>query len=454
MKKAFKIQFLGGAGTVTGSKYLLQAGAKNILVDCGLFQGLKQLRLLNWQPFPFDPKVVDLVLITHGHLDHVGYLPRLVNEGCKAPIWGTSPTLDIARLILEDSAKIQEEDAARANRFGYSKHKKALPLYDLQDVAKTLPFFKKQTLDKWINISDDLQVRFRYNGHIIGATYIELKVQDQVIVFSGDIGRTNDPLLRPPVGPEQADVLIIESTYGDRIHPSNTEERLSEIINRSLKKQGTIIIPSFAVERTQTLMYLLWQLRKKKAIPQVPVYMDSPMGRNVLEIFHHNTNWHTLDVEACNEMCSNITRISTQDETLRLAADKQSKIIIAGSGMASGGRVLTYFDHYLEDENATILLAGYQAEGTRGRQLMEGANEIKLHGKFYKVKASIENIDGLSAHGDQTELLQWLSKIKQAPRQIFITHGEATSSTALQKKIMCTYGWPSIIPKLDQTIEA
>lgn len=453
MSENISIRFLGAAGTVTGSKYLLQAFGKNILVDCGLFQGLKQLRLLNWEKFVIDPETIDLVLLTHGHLDHVGYLPRLVNQGSKAPIWATSPTLDIAKIILEDSAKIQEEDAERANHFGYTKHKKALPLYDLDDVAKTIPFFKRQALDQWIKISDDIQVRFRYNGHIIGATYIEWKLRDKFIVFSGDIGRLNDPLLKSPEGPDQADVLVIESTYGDRIHPSNTEERLTEIINRSLKRNGTIIIPSFAVERTQTLMYLLWQLRKKNAIPAVPIYMDSPMGRNVLDVFHNNASWHTLPVEGCNEMCDNIIKIKTQDETLRLAADKQSKIIIAGSGMASGGRVLTYFEHYLGDEKATILLAGYQAEGTRGRQLLEGAHEIKLRGKYYKVKATIENIEGLSAHADQAELLHWLSRIKKSPEQIFITHGESLSSVAFKKKISETYRWNAVMPKLNETFE-
>ena len=453
MNENISIRFLGASGTVTGSKYLLHAFGKNILIDCGRFQGLKELRLLNWQAFPVEASSIDLILITHGHLDHVGYLPRMVREGCKAPVWGTVPTMEIATVILEDSAKIQQEDAERANRFGYSKHKKALPLYDLKDVEKTIPFFKGQALDQWIKITDDIHVRFRYNGHIIGATFIELKLGSKVVVFSGDIGRLNDPLLYSPTGPDQADVLIIESTYGDRIHPIDAEKCLTEIINRSIRKNGTIIIPSFAVERTQTLMYLLWQLKKQKAIKEVPVYMDSPMGRNVLEIFHHNPKWHKLSTEDCNEMCSSIVRIQTVDETLRLALDKQPKIIIAGSGMASGGRVLTYFEHYLGDEKATILLAGYQAEGTRGRQLLEGAPEIKLYGKFFKVKASIENIDGLSAHADQMELLHWLSKIKRAPEQIFVTHGESLSSVAFQKKIMETYGWPSVIPKLDETIE-
>jgi metallo-beta-lactamase family protein len=452
MNENISIRFLGGAGAVTGSKYLLSAFRKNILIDCGLFQGLKKLRLINWEPFPVDPASIDFVLLTHGHLDHVGYLPRLVNEGYAGRIWGTSPTLEIARIILEDSAKIQEEEADRANQFGYSKHKNALPLYGLKDVEKTTPLFSSQELEKWIPISDQIQVRFRYNGHIIGATFIELKVGNQTIVFSGDIGRLNDPLLYPPARPEDANILLIESTYGDRIHPVDTEKRLAEIINRSLKKNGTIIIPSFAVERTQSLMYLLWQLQKKKVIPEIPVYMDSPMGRSVLEIFHHNTVWHRLPANECNEMCNRITRVQTMEETLRLAADRKSKIIIAGSGMATGGRVLTYFEHYLGDKTATILLAGYQSEGTRGRQLLEGVDEIKLHGRFYSVKASIENIDGLSAHADQSELIHWLSKLKRSPKHIFITHGEPGAANELRNMIKKKLGWNSFIPQLNEEL--
>ncbi len=451
MNDSIKLKFLGASGTVTGSKYLLSAQGKNILIDCGLFQGLKNLRLLNWEPLQVDPQLIDLVLLTHGHLDHVGYLPRLVKQGFLGKIWGTEPTLEIARVILEDSAKIQEEEAERANRFGYSKHKKALPLYDIEDVKKTTPLFSHQPLKEWIKIDHDLHVRFRYNGHIIGATFIEIKLGDKIVVFSGDIGRLNDPLLFPPDRPEHADVLVIESTYGNRSHPSDTELRLAEIITHSLGRKGTILIPSFAVERTQLLMYLLWQLRKQNKIPSnVPVYMDSPMGRNVLEIFHHHTHWHKLPVQECNEMCKEIIRTQTMEETLKLAVDKTPKIIIAGSGMASGGRVLTYFEHYLGDETATILLAGYQAEGTRGRQLLEGAPEIKLYGRTYSVKAKIENIDGLSGHADQAELLHWLGELKEMPKQIFITHGEPEAAEALRQEIGNQKGWNSKIPKLNE----
>jgi metallo-beta-lactamase family protein len=452
MENNIKMQFLGAAGTVTGSKYLIQTNEKNILVDCGMFQGLKKLRLLNWDNLPFNASKVDIVLLTHGHLDHVGYLPKFVKAGFSGPLWGTSPTLEIAKIILEDSAKIQEEDADRANAKGYSKHKPAKPLYDLKDVEKTLPHFSPQPLDKWINISKNISCRFRYNSHIIGATFIELKIVDKVLVFSGDIGRDNDLLMYPPQKPDKANILFIESTYGNRLHPDHSEDKLVEIINTAAKKNGTIIVPSFAVERTQMLMYLLWQLRKAGKIPGIPVYMDSPMGRNVLEIFHHNTSWHKLPADQCSEMCKDIKRIETIQETLKLAADKSSKIVIAGSGMASGGRVLTYFQQYLGDPSAIILLVGYQAEGTRGRQLLEGASEVKLYGKFYSVKAKIENVEGLSAHADQKGLIEWMNQLKKKPEKIFIVHGEALSSDALRVKIKDVYGWDCEIPSLNEII--
>ena len=445
-----KIQFLGAAGTVTGSKYLIETQDKNILVDCGLFQGLKKLRLLNWEPFPINAAKVDMVLLTHGHLDHTGYLPRLVKEGFNGLIYGTTPTLDVAKIILQDSAKIQEEDADRANAEGFTKHRPAKPLYDLKDVSQTLLHFSPQLLDQWITLSENISCRFKYNGHIIGATFIELKIFDKLFVFSGDIGRNKDLLLYAPEKPEEADILFIESTYGNRLHPDNSEEQLTNIITEAAKKQGTIIVPGFAVERIQMLMYLIWQLRKKGKIPGIPIYMDSPMGTNVLDVFQNNPLWHKLSKNECQEMCKDIKLIRTIQETYKLAASGHSKIIIAGSGMASGGRILTYFLQYLANPSATILLAGYQAEGTRGRQLLEGATEIKLYGKYYAVKAKIENVEGLSAHADQQGLIEWMSRLKRKPEKIFIVHGEAHSAEALRVKIKDIYGWDCEIPQLNQ----
>lgn len=446
------IQFLGGAGTVTGSKHLIQALGKKILIDCGMFQGLKKFRQLNWEPLSVNPETIDAVLLTHGHLDHVGYLPRLVKAGYSGKIIGTAPTLEIAKIILEDSAKIQEEDAAYANKKGFSRHKDAQPLYNLKDVAKTIPHFEEQPLNKWIQLVEGISYRFRYNSHIIGATFIEMDIAEKRFVFSGDIGRENDVLLNNPDKPDRADVLFIESTYGDRLSPADAESQLANVINNAANKKGTIIIPSFAVERTQSLMYLLWQLKKRKVIPDIPVYMDSPMGRNVLDVFHHNTDWHKLSVKDCSEMCQDITLIKTVQETEVLIKNESPKIVIAGSGMAVGGRVLAYFQKYLSDSNATVLLVGFQAEGTRGRQLLEGASEIKFYGKYYKVNAKIENIRGLSAHADQKGLLDWLSNIKSKPERVFIIHGEAQAADAFRVKLKDTYGWNAEIAELNQVV--
>lgn len=443
------VHFLGAAGTVTGSKYLVEAFGKKLLIDCGMFQGLKALRLLNWEFPPVDVTEITAVILTHGHLDHTGYLPRLVKSGFSGRIYGTLPTLEITEIILRDSGKLQEEDAERANRHGYTKHKPAKPFYNLKDVEDTIPHFKAEPLDEWISIDRDIRFRYRYNGHIIGATYVEIEFGTKRFVFSGDIGREHDVLMRAPSRPEQADVLFIESTYGDRVHPVESAElKLAEVISRTVARAGTIIIPSFAVERAQSLMYILWQMQKKGQIPDVPIYMDSPMGKNVLEVFHKYHEWHKLPLAECTAMCEHIRLVETPKETKAIVEDYHPKIVIAGSGMATGGRVLAYLDKYLEDESATVLLVGYQAAGTRGRDMQEGKKEIRIHGIPKQVKAEIETLDGLSAHADQRELIDWMSGLQLAPQKIFIVHGEQKGAQGLQQKIKERYNWESVIPEL------
>jgi metallo-beta-lactamase family protein len=439
------IRFLGAALTVTGSKYLLTFGSKKILVDCGLFQGMSSQRVLNWEPLPVQASDIDLVLLTHGHLDHTGYLPRLVKEGFTGEIWGTAPTIDVAKIILRDSARIQEEDAAQSNREGYSKHHPALPLYNVKDAEKTFPLFQAKILDEWIPIDENSSCRFRYNGHIIGATFIELKIKDKTIVFSGDIGRPNDPLLRAPEKPVEADVLLIESTYGNTIHRNKVEESLAGIVNRAMAKRGTLIIPGFAVERAQMLLYFLYVLKQAGKIPAVPVYLDSPMGTDAMEVFLHYPQWHKLSPDLCRRISSETKITRTIQDTSRIMNDTDPKVMVAGSGMVSGGRVLSYLARYIGDPAATVLLAGYQAEGTRGRALLEGASEIKMFGKYFPVKAAIENLEGISAHADQGELLDWLSKIARPPKKIFIVHGEKSGAESLQKKIAEKYGFDCTI---------
>lgn len=454
MEREVKVHFLGAAGTVTGSKFLIDTGDYKILVDCGLFQGLKELRLKNWEYLPVEVSEIDVVLLTHGHMDHTGYLPRLINMGFNGPILGTKPTLNIAKIILLDSAKIQEEEAKKANTEGYSIHSPAAPLYTIKDAEKAITHFKFIDENEWIILHPEIKVRFRYVGHIIGATFIEVDVYGKRFVFSGDVGRKEDLLMRPPEKPTKADYLFIESTYGDRVHPTeNLEEKLKNIINHTVEKGGTLIIPSFAVERTQTLMFLLWKLREKNAIPHIPMIMDSPMGANVLNVFHKNRDWHKLSIDDCTKMCDAFQIVESYKETWEVIDNRKPKIVVAGSGMISGGRVLTYLQQYIGKPETTVLLAGFQAEGTRGRKLLNGEAAIKIYGKYYEVKAEIINLQVLSAHADQTELLDWMSEIKNTPEKVFVIHGEAESAQTFKQKITATYGWKSEIPELYGIVE-
>ena len=454
MQKQIKLHFLGAAGTVTGSKYLLEFYDRKIMLDCGLFQGLKKLRELNWQYLPVPVEKIDLVLLTHAHLDHTGYLPRLVKSGFAGKIYGTAPTLAIAEIILRDSAKIQEEEAEKANKEGYSSHKPAKPLYTTEDVEKTLSRFAEAPLGEWIELSDNLKVRFQYAGHILGATFIEMDVMGKRFVFSGDLGRENDLLLRLAKKPDKADVLLLESTYGNRLHPKNyIEQELLKVILETFSERGTLIIPSFAVERTQLLMFLFWKLRDKGLMPHMPVFMDSPMGSHVLDVFERFTAWHKLSPSDCALMCGYINIIESMKETWAVIDDPNPKIVIAGSGMVTGGRVLTYLTQYLERPETRILLVGFQAEGTRGRQLLEGAHELKIYGQYYRVKAQVRELKGLSAHGDQQELLNWLDQLEGPPEHLFLVHGESQAADVLRVKIKDQYGWDAMIPELYSIVD-
>lgn len=452
MKNSVRIKFLGASGTVTGSKFLIKTSEKNILIDCGMFQGLKELRLLNWEDLSVNVEEIDVVLLTHGHLDHVGYLPRLLKQGFTGKIIGTAPTLAIAEVILVDSAKIHEEESEKANKEKYSKHNPALPFYTIKDVEKTIRLFEVEIENKWIILSEHISYRFQFNGHIIGATFIELDINGKRFVFSGDIGRRNDYLLEDPKKPEWADFLFIESTYGNKLHQKeDVETILSELIIETINKNGNLIIPSFAVERLQTLMYILWKLYKKNKIPNIPIFIDSPMGNNVLEIFNRFPKWHKLSVQDYNAMCDHMNIIQSYKDTWKTIDNKRAKIIIAGSGMVTGGRVLTYLQQFIDVSSTTVLLVGYQAEGTRGRQLLDGAHEIRFFGKYYPVKAKIKSLESLSAHADQEDLLNWMTAIKNIPEKVFLIHGEPNVLDAFKVKIKSDFNWNVSIPKLNDS---
>lgn len=449
-----KLYFLGAAGTVTGSKIVLEHNETRVLIDCGLFQGVKALRELNWKPLSVLPSTIDFVLLTHGHLDHCGWLPKLVKDGFQGKIFCTSPTKQISQLILLDSAKIQEEEAERANKENYSKHNPAEPLYTIDDAENVIPYFRVVDKDLEVKLTDDIFFKFFYASHIIGACSIELHVENEILVFSGDIGQDDDVLLYPVVKPKKANYVFLESTYGDRIHPmEDTKLLLETYINITFQDKGTVLIPSFAVERAQTLMYLLWQLKKENRLPNIPLIIDTPMGINVLDVFINNTTWHKLNPQECEEMCRIFTLISDYKETIDTIYNPKPKVVIAASGMMTGGRILSYMKEYIEKPETTIIVVGYQAEGTRGRKLLEGADEIKIYGKYYPVKAKILEVEGLSAHGDQNDLLNWLSDLEEKPKKVFLIHGENSAADELRIKINEKYGFDCVVPLLEQIVE-
>lgn len=448
------LRFLGGAGTVTGSKTLIEFADQKILIDCGLFQGLKTLRLLNREPLQVDPASIDAALITHAHLDHVGYLPLLVKNGFHGNIYATQPTCDLARIILLDSAKIQEEEARMANLGGYSKHQPAKPLYTTQDSEAALKQFVAVEENEWTTFSPEFRFRFQKNGHILGSALIETVCCERKIVFSGDLGRAHPLLLEPPARVCGTDFLVLESTYGDRDHnAAPKDEELATIVAEALLNKGNLLIPTFAVERAQEIMLVLNQLKQKNMIARdVPIYLDSPMGIDVTDVYMKYPEWHTLTPEACRMISEDTIQVRDISETHAIIENKRPKIIIAGGGMLSGGRALEYIKAYVGEESTTILFVGFQAEGTRGRALLNGAEHVKVHGNYYRVKATIREISSFSGHADRTELLNWLSQFTIKPKKIFLNHGEPASAESLRRLIEEKLGIECFVPLLNSTV--
>ncbi len=443
-----RISFLGAAGTVTGSRHLLETHGRTLLVDCGLFQGTKPNRLKNRQPISdyVDPAKIDAVLLTHAHVDHIGYLPKLVKDGFRGPIHCTCATAELARILLLDTAHLQEEEARWANKRGYSKHSPAEPLFRKEDAERVLPLIQSMPFGTHFEPAQGVRAKFRDVGHILGAAYLDLKTvlsrRERKIVFSGDIGRPTDMLLRPPAQPYNVDYLIMESTYGDRVHePENPVEHIARAINEALERGGVIVIPAFAVGRSQTLLYVLRELEEAGRIPELPVFLDSPMAIEALDI--HRRHIADMNLECRRKhLCDthiftpkNLRISVTREDSQKINAIKKDAIIISASGMAAGGRILHHLHERLPDERNSVFIIGYQAEGTRGRTITEGRPYVRMFGEEVPIKAHIERIEGFSGHADHEEMLAWLMGFNRPVERVFLVHGEGEARQALKEQI-------------------
>jgi metallo-beta-lactamase family protein len=448
------LSFLGGVGTVTGSKYLVENADCRTLIDCGLFQGFKALRIKNWAPLPIHPRGIDAVVLSHAHLDHSGYLPLLVKQGFIGPVFCSHATADLCGILLPDAGHLQEKDAEFANRHGYSKHKPALPLYTEEDARTALTHLTSTRFDKEHTLSGGAVIRLRRAGHILGAASVQLDWAGTRIVFSGDLGRYGDATMVDPEPVEHADYLLVESTYGNRRHDkADPSDALDAIISKTVGRGGSVIIPAFAVGRAQSLLFHLHKLKLRGRLTNVPVFLDSPMAIDASEIFCRGVKDHKLSETDCRRACAVARYVRSVDESKALTANPMPKVIISASGMATGGRVLHHLKAYAPDHKSTILFAGFQAGGTRGAAMVAGAQSIKIHGQYVPVRAEVSNLDMLSAHADADEILRWLGGFKAPPRMTFITHGEAAASDALRHRIEEKLGWPCVVPDFGQKVE-
>jgi metallo-beta-lactamase family protein len=459
------LQFLGAAGTVTGSKYVLEAHGSRLMIDCGLFQGPKELRLRNWESLAVKPASITWALLTHAHIDHSGYLPRLVRDGFTGPVYATTATADLLKILLPDSAKLQEEDAEYANRKGFSKHHPALPLYTEQDAVAALKLVQRVSYNENVPINKFLNARFIPAGHILGSSFIEVQIAEPEhapikIVFSGDLGRYDEPILNDPQPENDADYLLIESTYGDRLHDhTSPKDRLAEIIKATAERGGKIIIPAFAVGRTQLLVYYLRELEEEGRIPVLPVAVDSPMGVEATRLYSKHREDHDFDMQRVENLkknplaTRNFSLVQGRSGSKMLTERQGPAIIISASGMATGGRVLHHLAQWLPDPASTVVFAGYQAAGPRGRRLQDGETEVKIHGQMVQVHAHIESISSLSAHADAGEIMRWLGGFKRPPRKTFVVHGERDSAAALRDRIVNELGWNVVIPTHKEVVE-
>ncbi|MBZ2168439.1 MBL fold metallo-hydrolase [Marinobacter sp. F4216] len=450
-----KLQFLGGTGTVTGSRYLLSDDKHRLLVDCGMYQGVKTLRRRNWAKFPVEPSTINAVVLTHAHIDHSGYLPALVKNGFRGKIYCTKGTHELCKILLPDAGYLQEEDAKYAYRKKFSKHEHPEPLFTEKDAREALKYFESLHFHETFEPVKGLEVTFTPAGHILGSSCVHVhnKEADRTIVFSGDVGRQNDIIMRPPEPIAKADILVCESTYGDRKHGEvDPEAELTEIITRTAGRGGIVLIPAFAVGRAQMLLYVVHKLMTEEKIPRLPVFLNSPMAIHATEIFCRHHKEHKLTPEDCHLIDQNTKFVRKVEESIELNCVRYPCVIISASGMASGGRVLHHLKTLLPNERNSIVFAGFQAPGTRGDALVNGAESVKIHGEYWPVRADVFNLDSLSAHGDYEEILAWLEQGKLKPEKVYVTHGELVASDVMRKRICERFGWSAESPELYEEI--
>lgn len=439
--------FFGAAGTVTGSRYLLEHERERVLIDCGLFQGYKKLRERNWNSPGFEPAALTAIVLTHAHLDHSGYLPRLCQMGFRGPVYCTPGTRDLLGILLPDSGFLQEEETRNAIRFGYSRHTNPEPLYTRLQAERCLERLCTVPFGQTFTVANSVQAKFSRAGHIVGSACVGLNIDGTRLTFSGDVGRPIDPIMKPPEPLSATDYLVVESTYGDRRHPQeNPTELVAKIVNRTAEQGGVVVIPAFAVGRAQHLLHVLDVLKKTRRIPDLPVFLDSPMAIDATEAFRAHEEEHRLTREECQSMFELATFSKTSDDSKAIDAANGPMIIISASGMATGGRVLHHLVRFLPDARNTVLLVGYQSAGTRGRLLADGCDELKIHGRYVPVRARIAQAQNLSAHADYAELCAWLEQSQLSPRRVFITHGEPAASDALRRRLRDTFGWSCVVP--------
>ncbi|MDI1328857.1 MULTISPECIES: MBL fold metallo-hydrolase RNA specificity domain-containing protein [unclassified Pseudomonas] len=449
-----RMTFLGAAGTVTGSKYLLEHRDQHVLIDCGLFQGYKQLRLHNWDPFQLPVRDLQAIVLTHAHLDHSGYLPVLARNGYRGPVYATPATCELVKILLRDSGRLQEEEAEFANRHGFSKHAPALPLYTEQDAERALKLLHPVELHHRVTIVPGLSILLRGAGHILGAATVEIVADGITLVCSGDLGRPNDPLMFAPETIEQTDYLLIESTYGDRRHPEESpEKQLAEVITHTALRHGITLVPSFAVGRAQLLMYHLYRLKQQHAIPDLPIYLNSPMATDVTRLYQRFRSEHRLSLEDCEGMCQGTHFVRATRDSIELDQQRTPAVIIAASGMATGGRVLHHLKALAPNPLNTLLIPGFQAGGTRGAQIIAGAPSVRIHGKEVPIRAEVVPMETLSAHADADEIIEWLRGFKRPPKHTYVVHGEPNASDVLRRRISLELGWSVSVPEYRDSVE-